>query len=417
MRMILDGLRYWSHYPVLGTGAGTYEFSYMRFRTTMFFSTDPHALPVKILAETGTVGALAWLVLLTALIAFIARCVRSDELHRVILLFALVGICTQLLHACLDWDWLFMVYPGMLFIMGGAAVGATQGGVDPVSRVILRWFGNRTALNSGRARAGTSTQHSLLPTGSSRWLVPVSVGVMAAMYLVSVSLLGVSLKHLQRAGRQEQSTDIVLAKENYARAISADPGNAELHYRLAQNLNVIDQKVYSGSFLPIRDTIKEEYRQAILLNRWYPLYLWEYGAFLVRTGDADATDVYARLVQANPVDPDVYALRAACVRSFLHDDTLAQQYVDQALALDPSNFVALQVQGTIREAAGDVAGALEAYRAAMKVKPAESQPYVLAGRLLEGQHRTAEARLLYAEGITATGGNSALVESLAKLGP
>jgi tetratricopeptide (TPR) repeat protein len=240
---------------------------------------------------------------------------------------------------------------------------------------------------------------------------------MALMYLVAVSLLGVSLKYLQRAERQEQSSDIVLARENYARAISVDPGNAELHYQLAQNLNVIDQKVYNGSFLPIRDTIKKEYKQAILLNRWYPLYLWDYVAFLMRTGDADATDVCARLVQANPADPDVYAAGAACAHSFAHDDTLAQQYVDQAFALDPSNFVALQVQGTIREAAGDFAAALGAYRAAMRVKPQEPQPYVLAGHLLEVQHRTAEARLLYAEGITATGGNSTLVQSLAKLGP
>ena len=417
LRMILDGVRYWFHYPLLGTGAGTYEFNYMRFRTQLFFSTDPHALPVKILAETGTLGALAWLALLTGLLAFIARCVWSDERHRVMLLFALVGLCTQLLHACLDWDWLFMVCPAMLFIMGGAAVGAMQGGVDPVSRVILRWFGHRTAANNGRVRAGVPTQHSSAPTGPSGWLIPVTLCAIAVIYLVCVSLLGVSMKYLQRALRQEQSSDIVLARENYARAISADPGNAGLHYQLAHNLNVIDQKVYNGSFLPIRDTIKKEYKQAILLNRWYPLYLSEYGAFLMRTGDADATDVYARLVQANPVDPDVYAVRAACARAFAHDDTLAQQYVDQALALDPSNFVALEVQGTIREAAGDVAGALDAYRAAMRVKPADPEPYALAGHLLEVQHRTAEARLLYAEGITATGGNSALVQSLAKLGP
>ena len=417
LRMILDGMRYWFHYPVLGTGAGTYEFNYMRFRTQLFFSTDPHALPVKILAETGTVGALAWLVLLTGLLAFIARCVRSDERHRLMLLFALVGLCTQLLHACLDWDWLFMVCPAMLFIMGGAAVGAMQGGVDPVSRVVVRSFSHRTTVDGRRARPKATTHHSSPPTGYSRWLIPVTLCAIAVIYLVCVSLLGVSLKYLQRAERQEQSSDIVLAKENYARAISADPGNAELHYRLAQNLNIIDQKVYNGSFLPIRDTIKKEFKQAILLNRWYPLYLSDYGAFLMRTGDADATDVYARLVQANPADPDVYAVSAACARSIAHDDTLAQQYVDQALVLDPSNFVALEVQGTIREAAGDFTAALDAYRAAIRVKPADPQPYVLAGHLLEVQHRMAEARLLYIEGITATGGDSTLVQSLKRLGP
>jgi len=415
--MILDGLRYWFHYPVLGTGAGTYEFNYMRFRTQLFFSTDPHALPVKVLAETGTVGALAWLALLTGLLAFIARCVRSDERHRVMLLFALVGLCTQLLHACLDWDWLFMVCPAMLFIMGGAAVGAMQGGVDPVSRVVVRSFSHRTTVDGRRARPKATTHDSSPPTGYSRWLIPVTLCAIAVIYLVCVSLLGVSLKYLQRAERQEQSSDIVLAKENYARAISADPGNAELHYRLAQNLNIIDQKVYNGSFLPIRDTIKKEFKQAILLNRWYPLYLSDYGAFLMRTGDADATDVYARLVQANPADPDVYAVSAACAHSIAHDDKLAQQYVDQALVLDPSNFVALEVQGTIREAAGDFTAALDAYGAAIRVKPQEPQLYALAGHLLEVQHRTAEATMLYSYGITATGGDSTLVQSLEQLGP
>jgi len=415
--MILDGLRCWFHYPVLGTGAGTYEFNYMRFRTQLFFSTDPHALPVKILAETGTVGALAWLALLTGLLAFIARCVRSDERHRVMLLFALVGLCTQLLHACLDWDWLFMVCPAMLFIMGGAAVGAMHGGEDPVSRIVRRLLGGRTTTGSGRARPGVTTQHSAVSPGAYQWVAPVAICIVAAIYLVAVSLLGLSLKYAQRAARQEQSSDVVLARENYARAISADPGNAELHYRLAQNLNIIDQKVYNGSFLPIRDTIKKEFKQAILLNRWYPLYLSDYGAFLMRTGDADATDVYARLVQANPADPDVYAVSAACAHSIAHDDKLAQQYVDQALVLDPSNFVALEVQGTIREAAGDFTAALDAYRAAIRVKPQEPQLYALAGHLLEVQHRTAEATILYSYGITATGGDSTLVQSLEQLGP
>jgi len=237
------------------------------------------------------------------------------------------------------------------------------------------------------------------------------------MYVVAVSLLGLSLKYTQRAAKQEQSSDIVLAKENYARAISADPGNAALHYLLAENLNTVDQKVYNGSFLPIRDTIKKEYEQAALLNRWYPLYLSKYGSFLMRTGDADAIDVYARLVQANPADADVYAVSAACARSIARDDKLAQQYVDQALALNPSNFVALQVQGAIRESAGNLAGALDAYRAAIRVKPGEAQPYTLAGHVLEVQHRTAEARLLYSEGISATGGNTTLVQSLERLGP
>jgi tetratricopeptide (TPR) repeat protein len=417
LRMIREGLRYWLHYPVLGTGAGTYAFSYMRFRTTMFFSTDPHALPIKILTETGTVGALAWLALLTGLIAFIARCVRSEERHRVVLLFAFVGVCAQLLHACLDWDWLFMVGPAMLFIMGGAAVGAMQGGMDPVSLIVLRWLNRRSAAGTGRARPSVPAQRSPLPQGPFQGVAPVTLFIMAAMYLVSVSLLGVSLKYLQRAIRQEQSSDVVLAKENYARAISADPGNAALHYRLAENLNTVDQKVYNGSFLPIRDTIKKEYKQAVLLNRWYPLYLSKYGSFLMRTADADATDVYACLIQSNPVDPDVYAVSAACARSIARNGTLAQRYVDRALAMDPSNFVALQVEGTLREAAGNVAGALDAYRAAIRVKPAESQPYVLAGRLLEAQNRMADARLLYAEGIAATGGNATLVQSLEKLGP
>lgn len=415
--MILDGLRCWSHYPVLGTGAGTYEFNYMRFRTQMFFATDPHSLPVKILAETGMVGALAWLALLTGFMAFIIRCVRSDERNRAVLLFALVGLGAQLLHACLDWDWLFMVSPAMPFIVGGAAVGAMHGGEDPVSRIVRRLLGGRTTTGSGRARPGVTTQHSAVSPGAYQWVAPVAICIVAAIYLVAVSLLGLSLKYAQRAARQEQSSDVVLARENYARAISADPGNAALHYRLAQNQNTMDQKVYNGSFLPIRDTIKKEFKQAIVLNRWYPLYLSEYGAFLMRIGDADAVDVYARLVQSNRRDPDVYAVRASAARFFKHDDVLAQQYIDQAFALDPSNFLALQIQGAIRESAGNLTGALDAYRAAIRVKPAEPQLYTLAGHVLEVQHYTAEAVLLYSEGISATGGSSTLVQSLERLGP
>ena len=53
----------WEDHPVAGTGAGSFNFTNLRYRTTSVDSTtEPHSLPVQFLSETGVVGLLLFVV-------------------------------------------------------------------------------------------------------------------------------------------------------------------------------------------------------------------------------------------------------------------------------------------------------------------------------------------------------------------
>ena len=55
--------RGWKEHPVAGTGAGSFGFTNLRYRTTSVDqTTEPHSLPVQFLTETGVVGLLLFVV-------------------------------------------------------------------------------------------------------------------------------------------------------------------------------------------------------------------------------------------------------------------------------------------------------------------------------------------------------------------
>src|SRR5581483_272134 len=52
-----EGWQGFTHHPLLGTGAGSFEFTNLRYRSTnVDQATEPHDLPVQFLSETGVVG-------------------------------------------------------------------------------------------------------------------------------------------------------------------------------------------------------------------------------------------------------------------------------------------------------------------------------------------------------------------------
>jgi O-antigen ligase len=82
---MLTGLTMFASNPILGVGAGNYPTNYqhytqligIEFRTT---ARDPHSLYVQLLAETGILGAIAFLGMVFALIRALNRAIRAIEL-------------------------------------------------------------------------------------------------------------------------------------------------------------------------------------------------------------------------------------------------------------------------------------------------------------------------------------------------
>jgi hypothetical protein len=87
-------------HPLLGSGAGTFERSWLRERTIGSKARDAHSLYLETLAELGPVG-LALLVVALVLPAAAAVAAR----HRGLVAPAFGAYVAYLIHAGIDWDW------------------------------------------------------------------------------------------------------------------------------------------------------------------------------------------------------------------------------------------------------------------------------------------------------------------------
>ena len=92
----------WKEYrlnPVLGSGAGTFDAYWLRYRPVGSFARDAHSLYVETLAELGPLGLVLVLVALATPFAGVRR--RVEPLPAA----AAGGYVAFVVHLAVDWDW------------------------------------------------------------------------------------------------------------------------------------------------------------------------------------------------------------------------------------------------------------------------------------------------------------------------
>jgi hypothetical protein len=118
--------------PVVGVGSDNFAVDYLRERRTDEEPQYPHSLELKILAQTGFIGAALFAgFLISALVAFAVR--RTEPAFaRALRAGALVGFAYWFVHGSVDWFWELPGLAGPAFAMLGIAV-ASPGPADRVS--------------------------------------------------------------------------------------------------------------------------------------------------------------------------------------------------------------------------------------------------------------------------------------------
>jgi O-antigen ligase len=112
-----QAVRGWEHDRLLGTGAGTFNLTNLRYRDSYLdFTTEPHNLPLQFLTEAGVIGLALFLVAMGALLRGTHRR-RKHELALALLLPA------YLVHSLVDIDWDFAAVSAPAFLAAGALAG------------------------------------------------------------------------------------------------------------------------------------------------------------------------------------------------------------------------------------------------------------------------------------------------------
>jgi O-antigen ligase len=142
----------WEHDKLLGTGAGTFHVTNLRYRNSFLdYTTEPHDLPLQFLSEAGIVGLALFLLAVGALVLGAHRR-RRHELALALLLPA------YLVHSLVDIDWDFVAVSAPAFLAAGSVLG--RGELRRVSA-----FGSALAAGAALLLFGVL----LLPWLGERW--------------------------------------------------------------------------------------------------------------------------------------------------------------------------------------------------------------------------------------------------------
>src|SRR5450756_2465609 len=130
LQMFRDLGPYLRAYPVLGSGLGTYSSVYMKFRSQLFFATDPHSLVVKSLAEGGILGFVLELNMIAVLLWLGFRAARLSS-NKALTFAVVVGIAGTLIHSSFDIDSMFYAIGALCAVLLGSCAGlVTQAGAS-----------------------------------------------------------------------------------------------------------------------------------------------------------------------------------------------------------------------------------------------------------------------------------------------
>ena len=109
-----------------GTGAGTYQLYYRRYRDRHLHVVDAHSLYLQSLAELGIVGFVLILVVVLAILGGLAARIRGPSRALYAALFA--ATLAWAIHQAFDWDWQMPAVTLGVFILAGLALARPEDG-------------------------------------------------------------------------------------------------------------------------------------------------------------------------------------------------------------------------------------------------------------------------------------------------
>jgi tetratricopeptide (TPR) repeat protein len=122
------GIDMFADRPVTGYGADNFQHEYFVRGESEQQPRYPHSLEVRVLAQTGIVGALLLVAALGAAFLAAARALRGHrDLRAAVAAAALLSVAYWLVHGSLDWFWEFAGLGIIAFAALGLAVGLGDG--------------------------------------------------------------------------------------------------------------------------------------------------------------------------------------------------------------------------------------------------------------------------------------------------
>lgn len=372
-QMMHDAIPYFRAYPIAGSGLGTYPSVYMKFRSSMFFATDPHSLVLKLLTETGIVGTSLAAALAVVLLSIGFRAVECCK-DRALVFAVMVGLAGGLMHSCIDIDSMFYVFDVLSAILLGSAAGI-------VMHAGTSWWLMARQVHSQIEAAAEPTLRSAhraraKPVHKSRrWATALAFLVAMTCFMACASTTAAEAMWL--SGQLVPSTVSVFVSVERCRVAGLlNPWHSKYPRTLAELAgNALDNVTQEAQFALWNDA-KSAYERAMSLDPLNPAIQMQYAQFLYAHGDREAVHVFERLTETDPVDPGVWTSLAHAHLALNHKQELVQDALEHARRLDAEYYDIDNVQGEMALNSGDTIAAEVAYRRSASANPSQQTAWL-----------------------------------------
>jgi len=304
--MIRDSWAMLLRRPVLGTGAGTYQYVYTQFRSIPFYAKFPHSIVFEELVDMGILGGVAFLALIGSLLWRGLRIARREG--AAVFAGLLAGAFGNVLHAAVDFDWSLLAMPVLFFVTCGLLVSRERR--EPGATVPHVAMGYHHAPRSARLLTG----------------VAFVVVIWSAVFVILLSAANTAL-----AQRSASQGDRAAAEYRYRTATRLAPFGAEQKADLAAFLQAKVEASTQNQGEVGRE-VQQLYETAARLNP----RMWAYHDALARLyldqEDPRAGVEAQAAVDRNPLRADGWFILAVA-RDAAGDQAGAGQAFDRALQL------------------------------------------------------------------------------------
>ena len=392
--MIKDSLRILKDYPVLGTGNGTYQYIYMKYRTIYFFSKFPHSIFFQTLDELGILGGAAFIYMMVLLFRKGFQVIKENYSSLLIGLYA--GLAGILLHAFIDFDWSLMFMPMLFFYLFGVLI--SQGKIEyftfkcPIRERKVVTQSVIQTKSKANVKAKT-VEKEKVPSNRPKTVLVIVAIVLSVVFLFQFIAAYTNHRATSTMGRVswQQTTSL------YKTAIAFDTLCAEYHFDLANfdSTYLVPQISSPQQYVQEAET---HFKAAIKHCSTFFRYHFELGNLYLKTGNAKAIDEFAKTVELNPLDAGAHAALGFAYLRLKNNTIMAQTQFEIGQKLDPQNAEVYVGLGSLYEALNEPDKALENYNLAIKYDSKNSYAYYRAGAIYEQKGMLPEAvnNLFYA---------------------
>ena len=168
------------------------------------------------------------------------------------------------------------------------------------------------------------------------------------------------------------------ALQTFEQAKQTDPTNPDSYYNLASTYHRLGTSAKDQKML---DNAEAIYNQALELSPNHVECHRALAVLLVETGRSDkAFTLLKRWAQRSPSVSDARVELAKLHQEF-NQTKIAEQYLDEALAMDPNNARAWAERGRLRENSGELMQAVQNYQQSIAINSLQPELYQRIGAL------------------------------------